>query len=123
MKTIIAGSRTAKKSDVRKAIGLCSWANSISKVVSGMAAGADKHGEKWAEENKIEVIRFPAEWKKYGKSAGHIRNKIMAKNAEGLIAIWDGKSRGTFNMIILAKEHGLRIFLYYINTGMIKEYN
>lgn len=36
----------------------------------------------------------------------------MAKNAEGLIAIWDGKSRGTMHMINIARDHNLRVFVY-----------
>lgn len=53
--------------------------------------------------------RFPADWGKYGKSAGVLRNKQMAEYADGLIAFWDGKSRGTANMIETAKGLGLRV--------------
>ncbi|WP_197026348.1 hypothetical protein [Polaribacter sp. Hel_I_88] len=52
-------------------------------------------------------MRFPAEWNKFGKAAGPVRNKEMAIYADALIAFWDGKSRGTKNMIQLAKQNGL----------------
>ena len=52
---------------------------------------------------------FPADWKKYGKSAGYVRNSEMAEVAESLIAFWDGKSRGTKNMIDIAKNKGLKV--------------
>lgn len=58
---------------------------------------------------------FPADWNKYGKKAGPIRNKKMANYAEALLAIWDGKSCGTKNMIQQAKENNLRIYVHRID--------
>jgi hypothetical protein len=49
---------------------------------------------------------------KYGKSAGPIRNRAMAEYAGALIAIWDGSSRGTLNMIETAKKLELKVFIY-----------
>lgn len=91
--------------------------NSIEKIriVSGAARGADKLGEQYAQIAHYEVSKFPADWDRYGKSAGYRRNVEMAKFAseEGnkgvLIAFWDGESRGTKNMIDLAKRYGLKV--------------
>lgn len=117
MRIIIAGSREVTEAKVREAISRCPWAGFASAVVSGTARGADIYGEAWAEENGISIVRFSAEWKRYGKKAGPVRNKIMAENAEGLIAVWDGNSRGTQSMIKLAQEKGLRVFILNIATG------
>lgn len=68
-------------------------------IISGTARGADKLGERYAEEMGHNVMRFPADWEQYGKSAGYIRNKEMAEVADMLIAFWDGESKGTKNMI------------------------
>jgi hypothetical protein len=54
---------------------------------------------------------FPADWKTHGKAAGPIRNRQMAKNAEALIALWDGNSRGTKNMIETATKLGLKVYV------------
>lgn len=78
-------------------------------IVSGCAKGADKLGERYAKLRSLKVYRFPAEWEMYGKVAGFIRNKEMAKNADALIAFWDGKSRGTKHMIETARKIGLKI--------------
>ena len=78
-------------------------------VVCGKARGADTLGEKYAKERGYTVHYFPADWDRYGKSAGYIRNEEMAKNADALVAFWDGKSRGTKNMIKLAHQYGLRV--------------
>lgn len=67
-------------------------------IVSGEATGADKLGERFAEEQGTGLCQFPADWN-LGKMAGIIRNRQMAKYADALIAFWDGKSRGTMNMI------------------------
>lgn len=83
-------------------------------IVSGHAKGVDQLGERFACENKLKTIVFPAEWKKYGRAAGPLRNKIMADNADALIAFWDGESRGTGNMIQLAQDKGLKLFLVQI---------
>ena len=86
-------------------------------IISGAANGADRLGEAFAKKYGIPVKRFPARWGKYGKSAGYIRNRIMAEYAAKsdelgvLIAFWDGKSRGTKMMIDLANKNNLKVFV------------
>lgn len=55
---------------------------------------------------EINIKEFPANWEKYGRRAGMIRNNEMAEYADYLIAIWDGRSRGTKNMIKQMVNHG-----------------
>lgn len=78
-------------------------------IVTGLAKGPDTFGKNWAIRNGILYHEFPANWNKFGKSAGYIRNKKMAEFADGLLAYWDGDSRGTMNMINVAHEHGLAV--------------
>lgn len=78
-------------------------------IVCGEARGADLLGKRYATENQISVLSFPADWKKYGNRAGYIRNEEMAQNADALVAFWDGKSRGTKHMIELAKKYNLQV--------------
>ena len=78
-------------------------------VICGKARGADTLGEKYAKERGFPVQYFPADWQRYGKSAGYRRNTEMAENADALVAFWDGKSRGTKHMIETAKAHGLKV--------------
>lgn len=68
-------------------------------IISGRARGADQMGEKVASFMGIPIEEFPADWKRHGKAAGPIRNEEMANEADGLIVVWDGESRGTLNMI------------------------
>lgn len=112
MKTIIAGTRTASLEDVIKALKFCSFTEDITEVVSGGAKGPDSYGELIAEEMSTPIKRFPAEWKKYGAYAGHLRNQQMAEYADALIAIWDGESKGTQDMIQKAEKENLKIYVY-----------
>lgn len=107
MRTIIAGSREASWDQVVAAIDQCPWKAQISLVVSGTAKGADYFGEVWANTHNVPIQRFPADWNKYGKRAGVVRNSLMADNADALIAIWVNESSGTKNMIETAKKKGL----------------
>lgn len=95
-------------------------------IISGCADGADKLGEKYAEERGYDVLKFPAPWddvegksryeigftkagKKYWKKAGPFRNAQMANAADALIAYWDKRSPGTKDMIDKASEKRLLI--------------
>ena len=78
-------------------------------IVSGHASGADTLGERYAQERGYETEVYPADWKTNGRAAGPIRNAQMATVADALIAFWDGKSRGTKNMIDTATKRGLQV--------------
>lgn len=113
MRTIIAGGRTfTNQLELYKAILLCGW--EITEVVCGCAPGVDSMGEEWAKNAGLPVKRFPADWKKYGKSAGPRRNEEMAEYGEALIALWDYASRGTAHMIETAKRKGRRVYIHRI---------
>lgn len=107
-KIIIAGSRSFRNyrllenimDDVVKKAKLKSYEVEI---ISGTAYGADQLGEDYAEDNELIIHRFPADWNQFGKQAGFIRNKQMAKFCDAAVIFWDGKSKGTLNMIELMK--------------------
>lgn len=73
-------------------------------IVCGMATGADTLGRNYAISNGLEVLEFPADWNKYGKSAGYIRNKEMGDVADSAIVFWDGRSKGSKLMIDIMHE-------------------
>ena len=83
-------------------------------IVSGRAKGADRLGERYANERGYTVQPYPADWQKHGKAAGFIRNEEMAQNADALVAFWNGESRGTAHMIKLARQYSLdvRVIIY-----------
>lgn len=106
MKVIIAGSRNF--TDYQKLKKECDQFLQNQKnieIVSGdYYKGADKLGIQYANEKGFNLIKFPAEWNKFGKAAGPIRNKQMVNYADVLIAFWDRKSKGTASIIRFAKK-------------------
>ena len=112
MKMIIAGGRDFM--DLELLYRSCSEIlkdKTVQEIVSGCAKGADRAGESYAKFNKIAIKKFPAEWDKYGKSAGYRRNKDMAEYADVLIAFWNGESKGTKHMIDLATSNKLQVHI------------
>lgn len=85
-------------SDIRK--------NNTIIIVSGGCQGADLLGERYALENGFTVEKHPAQWQKYGRSAGPKRNLEMAEISDVVICFWDGKSKGTKSMIQCAQKCG-----------------
>lgn len=99
MKTIICGSRGIINGGfVFKALNEITEID-ITEVVSGGCRGVDAIGEKWADMKKLPIRIFNAEWSRFGKAAGPIRNSDMGFYADCCIAFWDMKSSGTGNMI------------------------
>lgn len=111
---IVAGGREFNNYSLLKTKMDFALQNKVSEgitIVSGAARGADKLGERYAQERGYKIDSHPAKWDEFGKSAGYIRNKEMAQNADALVAFWDGKSRGTKHMIDLAKQYGLKVIV------------
>ncbi len=122
MKIIVAGSRTF--TDYKF---ICEWLDYFAKkwglrlepsqdghegrfmLVSGNAKGPDKLAERWAFERRCSADVYPANWVKHGKSAGPLRNELMASKADALVAFWDGVSPGTRDMIERARKHKLKV--------------
>lgn len=111
-KVIIAGSRDFRDYETLKNKMDYLLANRVKEgitVLCGLARGADKLGQKYAKEKGYNVEYYPADWNRFGRAAGYIRNEEMAQNADALIAFWDGKSKGTHHMINLAEKYKLKI--------------
>lgn len=112
---IIAGMRTfTDYNRVKRAMCRFAPLHDV-EIISGTAEGADKLGERFATEYGLPLKRFPANWDKFGKAAGPIRNAQMAQYAaeeEGiLVAFWDGQSKGTKSMINEAGKRGLEVII------------
>ena len=114
MRTIIAGSRTARMGDTLIAIESCPW--EITAIVSGAARGPDSHAIAWGECQGLPLYVVPANWARWPKAAGPIRNGWMLKIAEALVAVWDGQSRGTKDMIDKARRAGLSVHVHRVGA-------
>lgn len=115
MRVIIAGSREILNYvDLLEAISESNF--EITTVISGGAAGVDSLGEKWAKDNGTTLEVYPAEWAKYGKRAGPVRNQRMAEAGDALIAVMLRKgTRGTLDMIEKASGMGLKVHIHLVD--------
>lgn len=116
MKLIIAGTRTFDnykllEETIKPALLGISHLEDIDEIVSGCCKGADKLGERFAELLNIKPTKFPADWDKYGKSAGIIRNRQMAEYADAAVVFWDAHSKGSLNMIQTMRDLGKPVYV------------
>lgn len=110
MWVVVCGSRSIESVEL-VASAVAESGFDISAVVSGCARGVDAAAASWAAAAGVSVIELPANWGKFGKSAGMIRNREMLEIADAVIAIWDGKSRGTKHMIHIARHAGVPVYV------------
>lgn len=78
-------------------------------VIVGGANGADQIAEEAARRHGRPVVIHKADWNKHGKRAGILRNLEMLKEADFVVAFWDGKSRGTEHTICEARRRGIPV--------------
>ncbi|MDP8203819.1 MAG: SLOG family protein [Candidatus Tenebribacter mawsonii] len=78
-------------------------------IISGGAIGTDTLAKQFAIQNNIELKEFPPDYKKFGDKAKHIRDKLIAKECDELIAFWDGECDGTKYTIDYAEQLGKTI--------------
>ena len=114
MRVIIAGSRTITSYDTVATIIEFSAPFELDVILSGCAPGPDTFAIDYARYKSIMYEEYPADWENKGMHAGLIRNNEMAKKADALIAIWDGKSKSTYHMIKAALHNQLSIYVEVI---------
>lgn len=80
-------------------------------IISGGARGVDGLAAEYAVSNGIEFTENLADWDRYGKRAGFMRNCVMIGTADAVIAVWDGTSPGTRHSIEYALSQGKPVFV------------
>ncbi len=83
-------------------------------VIEGGARGADEMARQSATELGLDVVEYPANWERFGNSAGPLRNiKMLDREQPDLvIAFQANNSKGTQHMIDQAKRRGIRVELH-----------
>lgn len=108
---IVCGGRDFSDSKhLFQCLDLCrKWWN-LDKIVHGGAKGADTLAHEWANSRKLVVVRSPADWNTYGKSAGMIRNRSMLDYAPQVVIAFKGGT-GTENMITISRQAEIPVFI------------
>ena len=81
----------------------------MSVLIEGCAAGADTLANRYAREHGIHIEHHPADWNKYGKAAGPIRNRQMLVEGKPDLVIAFPGGRGTANMVEQARNAGVPV--------------
>lgn len=121
MKVVVAGSRSITDCEI---VAECidKFFEPIDTVVTGGARGVDTCAEKWADDNDVPVETHPIPdwaWEEVGRKSGPLRNRYMAKQGDALLAIWDGESSGTKNIIGEATTRGLYVERFMVRNERI----
>ena len=77
-------------------------------LINGGATGADTLATDWARSRGVTHMEYPANWKKYGKAAGPIRNNMMIDSGIDLLVAFPG-GRGTEDMVRKCKAKGIQV--------------
>lgn len=122
MKLVVAGSRSIKgKEFIHTKLNECNNHIPIDQLVCGGAKGVDLAAVLWAMKESIPYTVYLPNYKMYGKIAPLVRNEKMASYGNALLAIWDGKSRGTIHMVSAMRRLDKPVVLININ-GVPREY-
>lgn len=111
MRVLVCGGRTyTDRLAVFNSLDRLDKKTPVTCVIHGAARGADTLARDWARYRGIPDLPFPAEWKKYGKSAGAIRNEQMIREGtpDGVVAF--PGSEGTADMKTRSRRHGLIVW-------------
>ncbi len=77
-----------------------------SEIISGGAQGIDALAERYAGEEDLKLTVLSPEYETYQKSAPLVRNALIVEQADYVLALWDGTSKGTLNIIMTClKQH------------------
>jgi hypothetical protein len=120
MRVIIAGSRSiTDPSALDEAMAHAGF--EITEIITGDSRGVDDLAAVWARTRGIPCQIVPVEWNRYGGRAEQVRNDRISLIAEGCIAVWDGFSRGTSELVEFMHARGLQVCVLRCNPQETKD--
>lgn len=110
MRVLVCGGRTFScRACVFETLDALHQEKPITLVIEGGATGADQFARDWANTRGVQLMEMQADWDKYGKNAGPIRNKLMIDFGEPDLVVAFPGGRGTDNMKNLAKLKQVKV--------------
>ena len=104
MKVMITGSRSLAnnketKRDVYEALDALLAKDTEMTLLSGKARGVDRIAEQWARKQKVPVNTYAPDYKRHKRGAPFVCNQEMIDACDGVVAFWDGTSKGTKHVL------------------------
>ena len=78
-------------------------------LIHGDASGADSSASAWASNSGVDQVKFPANWRGRGNSAGPYRNAIMLQLIPPDLVVAFPGGRGTRHMVVCARGLGVEV--------------
>ena len=104
MKLAIIGSRGIEDFNIDEYVG-----EEVNEIVSGGAKGIDALAADYARQREIYLKIFLPNYERYGRGAPIKRNYEIVDYADEVLAIWDGRSRGTRSVIDYCNKKGKKV--------------
>lgn len=118
MKVIVTGGRDFHDFNfVNKILQELHASNVLTHVIHGNASGTDQLAGTWARQNGVQEVVCPADWKRFGRPAGPMRNAAMLELLGGtrdIVVAFPG-FKGTHDMVTKAKAAGVAVQHYKPN--------
>lgn len=120
MRIMVTGSRTwSSRACIEQALFGCMVKYDGLVVIAGGAPGADRLAAQVCEDLGVQFEEYPADWDGLGPKAGFVRNQAMIEmSIDGVVAFWDGTSKGTRHAVDLAVKRGITVWLF-MATGEV----
>lgn len=110
MRVLVCGGRDFNDVEfIHRTLDALSRLREFDVMIHGAAPGADSLAGAWAKHHNMPVEVYPADWQKYGKRAGPIRNAQMLREGKPDVVIAFPGGRGTAHMTMLAREAGVKV--------------
>lgn len=109
MKIAVVGSRGIDGIDIGEFLP-----DGATGIVTGGARGIDTCAAAYAEEHGLPLTVFPPEYEKYGRAAPFVRNRRIVDCADAVVAVWDGRSKGTFSVIKYCERVGKSVNVHIV---------
>lgn len=110
MKLAIVGSRSINTASIEALLKQYELEPEL--IITGGACGVDALAEQYAHSAGIPVKIFKPDYRAHSRRAPLIRNKIIARECDTLLALWDGKSRGTWHVAHFAAKIGKKVITH-----------
>ncbi len=109
MKIAVVGSRGIDEIDIGELLP-----DGATEIVTGGARGVDTCAAAYAEKHGLALTVFLPEYEKYGRAAPLVRNRRIVDCADAVVAVWDGRSKGTFSVISYCKRVGKSVDVHIV---------
>ncbi len=92
----------------------------VTAVISGGARGVDSLAAQFAKMRNIPTEEYLPDYSLFGKIAPLVRNRTIVDNADFVVALWNGKSKGTLNTIDYTLESNKPLVVYYLHRDEVR---